>query len=162
MQRGFFRSTFTRGWRGVLTAATTLGAAGCTGLEPSAVSAGASVAQSGVTFFGRGKAQSFELATVEEVAAAVRRTGERMALERTADTTDDDGNVRITYRDEERQYVDVTIRRRTPAVTQVKTDVGIFGNSGLSGLLMVKTLDDLHAKPPPPGENEKEQARERP
>lgn len=57
-----------------------LGMVSCTGLEPAAISAGASAAQTGVTFITRGKARTFELAKFEDVVIAVQRAGEKLAF----------------------------------------------------------------------------------
>ncbi len=52
----------------------------CTGLEPAAISAGASAAQTGVTFITRGKARTFELASFDDVVTAVHRAGDKLGM----------------------------------------------------------------------------------
>lgn len=145
---------------------------GCTGLEPAAISAGASAAQSGVTFFSRGKLRSFELVTFEDALEAVRRAGARLSMrlveeeirdagapaasgdavaatpedQHVADRTGADvssGRARLVFHDERGGSVVVVIERRTATVTFIQADVGLLGDTGLSSLLLMETYDEL-------------------
>lgn len=145
---------------------------GCTGLEPAAISAGASAAQSGVTFFSRGKLRSFELVKFADAVEAMRRAGARLSMRlveeevRAADdfvesgdavaaTPEDqhevdrtgadvpDGRARLVFHDERGGSVVVVIERRTETVTFIQADVGLFGDTGLSSLLLMETYDEL-------------------
>lgn len=148
------------------------GAAGCTGLEPAAISAGASAAQSGVTFFSRGKLRSFELVGFDDAVVAVRRAAARLSLQtvedqvhapgqrrdagREAGSSPGDyadsgrpgesslnGRARISLRDERGASVVVVVERRTATVTFIQADVGLLGDTGLSSLLLMETYDEL-------------------
>ena len=52
----------------------------CTGLEPAAISAGATAAQSGATFFTQGRFVSVELTSFDDAGFAVRAADEELAL----------------------------------------------------------------------------------
>lgn len=147
-------------------------AAGCTGLEPAAISAGASAAQSGVTFFSRGKLRSFELVEFDDALTALRAAAKRLSLEMEdeevhavqgrrdngrdpgsapGDYADSgragesalNGRARVSLRDERGASVVVIIERRTATVTFIQADVGLLGDTGLSSLLLMETYDEL-------------------
>lgn len=147
-------------------------AAGCTGLEPAAISAGASAAQSGVTFFSRGKLRSFELVKFEDAVEAMRRAGARLSMRLVEENVRDAGEpvgsadavaatpedqhevdrtgadvpgqrARLVFHDERGGSVVVVIERRTATVTFIQADVGLLGDTGLSSLLLVETYDEL-------------------
>jgi hypothetical protein len=149
-----------------------LAGSGCTGLEPAAISAGASAAQSGVTLFSRGKLRSFELVEFDDAVAALRVAAKRLSLEveeeevhvvrsvrangREAGTAPGDysdsgrgggaalnGRARFALRDERGASVVVVIERRTATVTFIQADVGLLGDTGLSSLLLMETYDEL-------------------
>lgn len=126
----------------LLAALAGAAAAGCTGLEPAAVSAGATAAQSGISILERGKARSFELARFPDVVDALRRAGERLELRLTTDQADDH-RARLVFRDERGESVVAVVERRTGAVTLLQTDVGVFGNVGLATLLMNQVYAEL-------------------
>ncbi len=109
--------------------------ASCTGLEPAAISAGASAAQSGATFFTQGRFTAVELASFTDALDAVHAAATDMSLDLIEDTIED-GRARIVYRDERNQSIVVVIQRRTESVTRVRADVGTFGENGLASLLL--------------------------
>lgn len=115
----------------------------CTGVEPAALSASASVAESGVTFLGRGKAQTFQMASLAGAADAVRLAATDMRLTTTRDRHDDNGRVYLSFKDERDASVSIMVKRRTETVTQLKTDVGFFGNGDLAALLLLRTIEHL-------------------
>ena len=110
----------------------------CTGLEPAALSAGASAAQSGATFFTQGRFTSIELARFDDAEKAIRAAADEMSL-----TLDEDepgqARTRIVYRDERGQSIVVVVQRRSETVTRIGADVGTFGENGLASLLMRQT-----------------------
>lgn len=170
-----WREAVDSGMKRVLCAGATvcvLCAAGCTGLEPAAISAGASAAQSGVTFFSRGKLRSFELVEFDDAVTALRAAAARLSLEMEqedvhpraprrdggrepgsapGDYADSgrkgesamNGRARIALRDERGASVVVVIERRTATVTFIQADVGLLGDTGLASLLLMEAYDEL-------------------
>ena len=120
-----------------------------------ALSAGASVAQTGVTFFDRGKARTVEYATMQESLDAVRIVIRVLALERTLEDpappepsvatplTDPARRVRMSCRDERGQSVVIVLERRTATVTLIQADVGVLGEMGLASLVVKQILTEL-------------------
>jgi len=118
---------------------------GCTGLEPAALSAGASVAQSGVTLLGRGKAQTIRLATFEACKDATADVAAELGLKLNSRRGDDDFE-RRSYVDDQNQVITIEIKRRTAEMSQLKSDVGLFGPN----VLAVFVLERIATRVDPP------------
>jgi len=153
--------------RSILIALGLLAAAagGCTGLEPAVIGASATAAQSGATFFSRGKFRSFELVRFDDAVVAIRAAAEKLSLakredevtpargsaasqSRQADGDDSAPNIpgvraRIVVRDDRGQSLVIVIERRTATVTVIQIDAGTFGEAGLASLLLSQTFDNL-------------------
>jgi len=127
-------------WAVCTLAAGSLG--GCTGVELPALSAGASVAQTGSAFYQRGRAQLFELATFDRAVEASRRTAGVMAL-RELSSEEKPGYARLRYQDERGLTMTVTVDRRTATVTRLEASVGTFGNQALVTLFLARTRQTL-------------------
>jgi hypothetical protein len=127
-----------------LLAAACAGLCACTGLEPAAISAGASAAQSGATFFTQGKFSSVELVGFDDAVQAVRMAGEEMSLRLDEDEAELK-RVRLVYEDEQGQSIVVVVERRSATVTQIQADVGTFGENGLASLFMRQMAAQLVA-----------------
>ena len=128
------------------------GLAGCTGLEPAAVSAGASVAQTGVTIFDRGKARTVELARFDDAAEAARRAAARLSLTQPLEDSEP-GRLRMAFKDDRDESIVVVIQRHTETMTLIQADVGVFGEIGFASVVIKQILADLTNKgalPPPP------------
>ncbi len=126
--------------------------AGCTGLEPAALSAGASVAQTGVTVFDRGKARTIELARFDDVVGATRRAIAELSLTPTLEDPTP-GRLRLGCADERGGTVILVLQRHTETMTLIQADVGIFGEIGIATLVVRRILAELTASgglPPPP------------
>jgi hypothetical protein len=124
----------------------------CTGLEPSAVSAGASVAQTGVTIFDRGKARTVELAEFDDVVDAARRAAARLSLTRTLEDATP-GRLRLAFEDDRGDSIVVVVERHTRTMTLIQADVGALGEIGFASLMVKQILAELTNKgalPPPP------------
>lgn len=123
-----------------------LGAAlpACTGLEPAAVSAGASAAESGVSIFTQGKVQKFEPAPYERVLAAMRESAAVLDLRLTEE--DSAGHrSRLVFRDELNASIVVVVQLRTSTITWVQGDVGTLGRTALASLLLTEVGNRLRA-----------------
>ncbi len=121
--------------------------AGCTGLEPAVVGAGATAAESGASLFERGKVTGFEPVRFEDAVDAVRYTAEKLALSVVCDEPGEGREAgryhRFVLRDEEGESLVVSIERRTEAVTRIHADVGTFGPTPMVGLVMGRTIERL-------------------
>jgi len=153
--------------RSILIALTLLSAAagGCTGLEPAVLGASATAAQSGATFFSRGKFRSFELVRFDDAVTAIRAAAEKLSLAKREDEVtpargsaapqpenvegDDSApnipgvRARLVFRDDRGQSLVVVIERRSATVTMIQIDAGTFGEAGLASLLLSQAFDTL-------------------
>jgi hypothetical protein len=118
--------------------------AGCTGLEPAALSAGASVAQTGVTILDRGKARTVELAKYQDAVDATRRVMAKMTMTQTLEDPSPDGHrVRMSFHDDRNERVMIVIERHTDTVTLLQADVGLLGEAGIASLVLKQILAEL-------------------
>jgi hypothetical protein len=116
--------------------------AGCTGLEPAAVSAGATAAQSGITILERGKARSYELARYPDVVAAMKLAAGRLGLAQTIDEVGE-ARARMVFKDDHGDSIVAVVERRTGSITLVQTDVGVLGATGMGTLLLNQTFAEI-------------------
>ena len=126
--------------------------AACTGLEPAALSAGASVAQTGVTIFDRGKARTIERADFDDAVAAIRRATSKLSLKQTVEDPTP-GRLRMSFHDERGQSIVIVVERRTQTVTMLQADVGALGEIGWATLVLNQAVAELTiagSLPPPP------------
>lgn len=122
----------------------------CTGLEPAAISAGASAAQTGASFLTQGKLSKFEPVLYEDAVAAMYAAVGKLSLRTRADepgSGEDEGErLRLVVEDEHGESAVIVVERRTLTMTRVQVDVGTFGAVGAANLLMSKFLEDLKAR----------------
>lgn len=141
------------------------GLTACTGLEPAVIGASATAAQSGATFFSRGKFRSFELVRFDDAVIAIRIAAEKLSLAKLEDEVqlqrrdasvpaepiEDDAaapnipgvRARMVVQDDRRQSLVIVIERRSATVTMIQIDAGTFGEAGLASLLLSQTFDNL-------------------
>jgi hypothetical protein len=127
-------------------------AGGCTGLEPAALEAGTTVAQTGVTMFDKGKARTVELARFDEVVQAARLAAARLSLKQVGEHPSTD-RLRMAFEDDRRGSIVVVIEARSETMTMIQADVGVFGETGIASLVVKQILTELTNKgslPPPP------------
>lgn len=121
----------------------------CTGLEPAAVGAGASAAESGVAFFAKGQATTFEPVMFVDAVAAARRAANLLNLSITADepglNRETDRRHRFVFRDERSESTVVVIERRTETITLIHADVGTFGPTPMASLIVNTIMERLRA-----------------
>jgi hypothetical protein len=119
----------------------------CTGVEPAVLGAGATAAESGVTFFEKGKVTTFEPVPYREAVEAARFVAQSLQLQIAVDEpgVDDELNRRhrFSLRDERGVSIVLIVDRRTAAITRLHADVGTFGPTSLAGLVVNKTLERL-------------------
>ncbi len=116
--------------------------AGCTGVEPAAVGMGLSAVEAGSTVLGRGKVAVFEHATMAEAEGAVRRAADFVALRFLREREEPFARV-LVYVDDRDAHVVVSIIRRTSALTLIRADVGLLGQTGLAAVLMKQVQIEL-------------------
>lgn len=119
----------------------------CTGLEPAAIGAGASAAETSASFFAKGRVTSFEAVGIDDAIEAVRTSVATLRLkviEDEAGEGDERGRRhRMVLRDERHETTVVVIERRTETVTMIHADVGTFGPTPLASLIVNMTIDKL-------------------
>ncbi len=123
---------------------------GCTGLEPAALSAGASVAQTGVTIFEKGRARTAEKVSLEDALASTSRVAADLSLKPLGEEQAS-GRVRCVFRDDRGDDIIVVVERHTATMTLITVDVGAFGEISFASLFMKQVLADL-AKTGPCGD----------
>jgi len=122
----------------------------CTGVEPTAVSAGTSVAQAGVTIFDRGKVRDVELVRYQDAVTAVQRAADRLSLTPTrCDETEGKRNC-TAFVDDRGDHLVVVIERRTETMTLIQADVGTFGEILIGTLFIRQVQAELGTGPPQP------------
>jgi hypothetical protein len=98
----------------------------CTGLEPAAIGAGATVAQSATTVLDRGKARMVERVGRTDALAAARRAGEALALRLEGEREYPMRTV-LFFRDDHQAPLTVGVEARTATMSLVQVDVGLLG-----------------------------------
>ena len=116
---------------------TALGLGGCAGgIEYAAVGAAATAAQTGETVIKRGKINAAQIATIDDVVAAIREACGELGLEITLDQRKKPQDHRITAEDEKGSDHKFRVRRRTDRLTHYQIDVGWFGSNATAKLLL--------------------------
>jgi hypothetical protein len=141
------------------------GLTACTGLESAVIGASATAAQSGATFFSRGKFRSFELVRFDDAVIATRVAAEKLSLAKLEDEVQlqrraaavpaepiEDAaaapnipgvRARMVVQDDRGQSLVIVIERRSATVTMIQIDAGTFGEAGLASLFLSQTFDNL-------------------
>lgn len=137
----------------VIFAGAMLALAGCTGLEPAALTAGASVAQTGVTIFDKGKARTAEQVSFDQALGAAQHAAANLSLKLLREEQKRN-RVRCVYTDDRCDDIIVVVEGHTATMTLITVDVGALGEISFASLFMKQVLADL-AKVGPCGEAEK-------
>ncbi len=128
-----------------LTVLLALGASqsGCVSAAP-ALAAGATAASAGVSILTYGKYASYEMVRFDDAVAATRRAADALHLKLRKEIPDrKDRWIRLIYRDDLGQDLNVKIERRSETVSGILIDVGRFGRAGMGALLQQQILDEL-------------------
>jgi len=115
----------------------------CTGLEPAAVSAGTSVAQTGVTILDRGKARVVEMVSYDEALAAVYGAADKLSL---TQTRCDPTKMRqcLAFVDDRGDHLTIVIEGHTRSMTMIQADAGTFGEVLIASLFVKQVQVQLH------------------
>lgn len=116
----------------------------CTGIEPALLSAGFSVAQTGVSILDGQDTRSFELARFEDVLIAADRAAAVLRLNQHARRQLSPGHVLTTYQNRRGARWFVEIRAETDTVTQVRTEIRSSASRGLSALFLRQMYEELN------------------
>ncbi len=116
---------------------------GCVSAAP-AIAAGATAASAGVSILSYGKYASYEMVRFDDAVDATRRAADALHLQLRHEIPDHRNRwIRLIYRDDLGQDLNVKIERRSETVSGILVDVGRFGRAGMGALLQQQILDEL-------------------
>lgn len=105
------------------------------GVAGSVADIGSAAFSTGTEVFSAGKLEAVELASFAHAQAAVRSTLNDLRLDlRSAEITK--GVAKYDFRDDSGSDVEITLKRRTAAVCQLRVNVGYFGSEAYARLLL--------------------------
>jgi hypothetical protein len=138
--------------RGVRVAGTMgvvlLGLAWMTGLGGCAAAAGVggdvaeSLAEKTASIVDIGKVESYQPVPIDVAIERVRMAAAELGLKLEKEDKHPD-QLKLTYQDGRKLKIVVTVVRRTDKVTELHTDVGLFGVEGMAKLVMRQILRNL-------------------
>jgi hypothetical protein len=111
---------------------TLVGAASVVGVAGGALDTGTSV-------WSMGKLDSAELASLEQLEAAIHSAAVELGLVILSEKTRGDGRRRLAFIDERHKVVDLWLDPRTPTLTRLRIDVGWFGSEPTARLILART-----------------------
>ena len=103
--------------------------------------AGAVVGKSDELFW-RGKVEADEAVSFDETVGAAKTAADELKLT-TKGQEKHESWLKLKYRDDRKDTVEVTLTRRTAKLTEIRTDVGFFGSAAFARTVMRQILDDL-------------------
>jgi len=115
-----------------------LGLAGCAGF---AADGAGEIVSSAAAVVQAGKCDVFIAAPWEKMIGHVHQAARDLALKPMKEEVHPEQR-KMTYEDDRKQVVVVTVVRRTRAVSEVKVDVGVFGVQDLARLMLQRIVDD--------------------
>jgi hypothetical protein len=118
--------------------------AGCTGLEPALLTAGFSVAQTGVSILDGQDTRSFEFARFDDVLTAADRAAAVLKLHQHSRRQIGPQRILTTYQNRRGARWFVEIRAETDTVTQVRTEIRSSAGRGLSALFLRQMYEELN------------------
>ena len=89
-----------------------------------------------------GKAESFQPVPIDEAIAAARTAASDLSLSTLREQPHPD-QLKLVYKDQRKQEIVITLVRRSPTVTEIHVDVGLFGVEGMSQLTLRQILHHL-------------------
>jgi len=116
---------------------------GCTGLEPAALGAAVSGAQTGVTLLSDTEVWSYELAEFDDVVVAVQAAADTLSLRKLNERDDQEDRYWVYYRFQDWRKVVVEVKRETPTVTSINVDVKSNHERGMAGMFLRQVFDEL-------------------
>lgn len=126
-----------------------LGCLGLAGCEVAGVvgDAAGSVVGAAQSLANAGKQNSFANVSWDHIIAAARRAANDLALTYIKEEIHPEQR-KLVFQDDRKQEVVITAIRRTSTVTQVRVDVGLFGENGLARLTMKKIVENIPVEAP--------------
>lgn len=139
--RGMARGTGTVGFA-VLLCWWIGSLGGCAAVAPVATDAAGTAIDKTGDLIGRGKVESCQVASIDEATATVRKAADELDLKYEREKKHPD-QLKLCYIDLRKQEIVVTVVRRTPHMTEIHVDVGLFGPESMAQLMMRQILSDL-------------------
>ncbi len=93
-----------------------------------------------------GKVQAHQLIPIDDMIAITRRAAAELDLQPISEEKHPD-QLKLIYQDMRKQLITITLVRRTHTATEIRVDVGLFGDYGMGELVLRQMLHDL---PEPP------------
>ena len=119
-----------------ILAAAALPMNGCTGLEPAAIGAAVSGAQTGVTLLADAELWSYELAPFDDVVEAVHYAADKLSLRKLNEDANETDRYWVYYRFSTWRKVTVEVVAETPTVTSIQVDVKSVDDRGMAALFL--------------------------
>jgi hypothetical protein len=126
-----------------LLAASLLATPACTGLEPAAIGAAVSGAQSGVTLLSDTQVWSYELATFGDVVDVTHIAADTLSLRKLNERDDQADRYWVYYRYGVWRKVVVEIIRETPTVTSIRVSVKSRNERGMATMFLRQVFQEL-------------------
>jgi hypothetical protein len=89
-----------------------------------------------------GKAESYQPLPIERVINAVREAADELDLAPVKEVKHPD-QLKMSYKDQRKLEIVVTVVRRTSRATEIHVDVGLFGEEGMGQLMLRQILRNL-------------------
>jgi len=97
--------------------------------------------------FSMGKSETHQPVSLEEAIATTRAAAEALDLAFIREEKHPD-QLKLIYRDARKLDITITLVRRTQHATQMRVDVGMFGDAGMGDLVLWQIVHGLPEKKP--------------
>ncbi len=106
------------------------------------LSGGVGALPADVSYVGRGKFESFQIARYGDIIEATLRAAEALSLDAKEEKIEDN---RASYRyiDGKGKGIDILIEPRTDTITYIRINVGILGPQGMGRLVLEQIIDEV-------------------
>jgi hypothetical protein len=130
-------------------AATILGAllVGCAGPVPVSPNTAGAAVDTTQDLFRAGKAETHQPVSLEQSIAAARAAAQELDLKLIREEPHPD-QIKLIYRDSRKLNITVTLVSRTTRATQMRVDVGLFGDAGMGELVLWQIVRGLPEQKP--------------
>jgi len=134
-----WRSALSRRVPRAVACAAVMMLAGCAaGLDLAVIGAASQAAGTGSAVFSAGKLKAVGMVDAESARTAVLIAADELSLTVEEETSPRPEKYRIVLRDDRNTHVWVNIEQRTPALTRLQVNVGLFGSEPTARLLLAR------------------------
>ncbi|HVT80469.1 MAG TPA: DUF3568 family protein [Phycisphaerae bacterium] len=116
--------------------------AACAAAVPVAADAAGSAVGKAPDLLSQGKVETHQRVSVEEAIAAARRAAVELDLRALGEEKHPD-QLKLIYEDGRKMKIVITLIRRSSLATQIRVDVGIFGDAGMGQLVIRQLMRNL-------------------